>query len=66
MVETDNGTMSLDEAIDQMAGYEGWWKRSGPETMKRLAEKLCVNFSEQEAFDILSSAFWVGKEEYGG
>lgn len=60
------GPASLKEQISGIPGDDGWWKESSEETYWALANELVEKgFTEDQAADILSAAYWAAASCYG-
>jgi len=60
-------TNEMVERIAEIPGEDGWWKSASQETYERLGEALLLaGFTEEEALDLLASAYWAVAACYGG
>lgn len=60
--------LSMREKIDLIPGDDGWWHTSNGETFHRLAVQLVRDgrFTEDEAVDLLTAAYFAVRDEFGG
>ena len=53
--------------IKNFRGDDGWWKSDGEkEALKALDVLIEHNFSNSDAYELISKLILVGMEEYGG